>query len=274
MSNDDEKNSGNTKDIIDAVTGLVEAVPVYQDAVQPASKVVGKSLETVAKTVDTLLMPLRGVIWGAEQFEDFLKNKVTKKLANTPPENIQSPDPKIAGPALESLRFTTEKDEELQDSYANLFANAMNKKSEGIAHPAFVEILRQFDQRDLQIAKVVLSSSGIPAITVNYRTKGKNEKFLLHRIVTLLGKQVKGIGDSDIQASIENLSRLGLLELEFSTRLTARAAYDAFEHLTIIKRAKSQVVSDDKLEYDQAPFVISPTEMGRRFHSLCLAPYK
>lgn len=274
MSDDDKKNNSNTKDIIDAATGLVEAVPVYEDVVQPAAKVMGKSLETVAKTVDTLLMPLRGVIWGAEQFEDFLKNRVTKKMADTPPEDIQTPDPKIAGPALESLRFTTTKDEELQDSYANLFANAMNRKSDGIAHPAFVEILRQFDQRDLQIAKVVLSSPGIPAITIKHKFKSKNEEFVIHRIVTLLGKQVKGIDEISIQASLENLSRLGLLELEFSTRIAAPTAYDAFEHLTITQQAKSRLIGNDQLEYKQDSFRITPTEMGRRFHSVCLAPYK
>jgi len=40
--------NSNIKDIIDTVRGLTEAVPVYQDAIQPAAKEIGKGLETVA----------------------------------------------------------------------------------------------------------------------------------------------------------------------------------------------------------------------------------
>ena len=39
------------REIVDAVKGIVEAVPVYQDAVQPAAKEIGKSLETIAKAI-------------------------------------------------------------------------------------------------------------------------------------------------------------------------------------------------------------------------------
>ena len=45
----------NVKTTIDAITGLVQAVPIYQDTLQPAAKQVGKSLETVAKTVNIAL---------------------------------------------------------------------------------------------------------------------------------------------------------------------------------------------------------------------------
>ncbi|MEI8673867.1 hypothetical protein P4S52_20695 [Vibrio sp. SA48] len=83
------ENSGNSIDgTINAVSGLVEKVPIYQDAVQPLAKQTGKALETVGRTVNAALMPLRGVVWGMEQLEDFVNTKLSSKLKNVPVENI------------------------------------------------------------------------------------------------------------------------------------------------------------------------------------------
>ncbi len=108
---------------IKAVTGLVEKVPVYEDAVQPLAKETGKALATVGKAVNAALMPVRGLVWGMEQIEEFVQSKVAKKLGNIPPENIQTPDLSVAGPALESLRYTGHK-ESLNELYANLLATS------------------------------------------------------------------------------------------------------------------------------------------------------
>lgn len=54
---------------IGAVKDLAEVVPVYQDLMQPAFKEIGKGLETVAKSVNVALAPLKVVVWGYEQIE-------------------------------------------------------------------------------------------------------------------------------------------------------------------------------------------------------------
>jgi len=43
MSDDETKKEGNIERTINAVTGLAKAVPVYEDAVQPAAKEIGKA---------------------------------------------------------------------------------------------------------------------------------------------------------------------------------------------------------------------------------------
>ena len=50
----------------------------------------------------TALLPVRGLDWGNAKTEDFVQSRVAKKLENTPVENICTPDPAVAGPALES----------------------------------------------------------------------------------------------------------------------------------------------------------------------------
>jgi hypothetical protein len=49
------------KDPADAVKGIVEAVPVYQDALQPAVREIGRGLQTVAKTIHIALAPVAAI---------------------------------------------------------------------------------------------------------------------------------------------------------------------------------------------------------------------
>jgi len=45
-----DKQESNIEGTINAVTGLVKAVPIYQDALQPAAKEIGKTLGTLMRT--------------------------------------------------------------------------------------------------------------------------------------------------------------------------------------------------------------------------------
>ncbi len=47
--------SGSITEIVKAVGELADKVPVYQDAIQPAAKQIGKGLEVVAKAVNAAL---------------------------------------------------------------------------------------------------------------------------------------------------------------------------------------------------------------------------
>ncbi|MBD1107835.1 hypothetical protein HXV84_21600 [Pseudomonas amygdali pv. morsprunorum] len=63
----EEESSNVVKGTIEAATGLVKAVPIYEDAVQPVAKQIGKSLEIVGKAVNAALMPIQGLVWGQRQ---------------------------------------------------------------------------------------------------------------------------------------------------------------------------------------------------------------
>ena len=113
------------RDMVDAVTGVAKAVPVYQDVVQPAAQEVGKALQTVAKTVHVVLAPVSALVWGYDQIKEFVSTKVAERLKNVPPENLVTPKPNVAGPSLEALRYTGH-ETSLSDLYANLLATAMD----------------------------------------------------------------------------------------------------------------------------------------------------
>ena len=85
-------------DIAKAVAEVVKAVPVYQDAVQPGAKEIGKTLQTVGRTINVALAPVRLVVWGAEQLEEFFATRVAAKMQAT--QLIKSKHPKSMSPHL------------------------------------------------------------------------------------------------------------------------------------------------------------------------------
>ncbi len=63
MSVDENNTPSTVKDVAEAVSAVAQAVPIYDDAVQPAAKELGKGLTTIMKTVNVALAPLE-VLFG------------------------------------------------------------------------------------------------------------------------------------------------------------------------------------------------------------------
>lgn len=99
----------NIKDAAEAVKGIVEAVPVYQDLAQPAVQEIGKGLHTLSKVIHIALAPVSAAVWGYDKISNYVQASLEKKLENVPQENIVPPDISVAGPALEALRFVGDK---------------------------------------------------------------------------------------------------------------------------------------------------------------------
>ncbi|MFD2454137.1 DUF4393 domain-containing protein [Ideonella paludis] len=149
------------RDVVDAVTGVVQAVPVYQDVVQPAAQELGKALQTVAKSVHLALAPVSALVWGYDQIKDFVATKVAERLKNVAEENIVTPKPNVAGPALESLRYTGHENS-LSELYANLIAASMDKTTAAGAHPAFVEIIKQLTPDEAKLVGLFIRPRAFP----------------------------------------------------------------------------------------------------------------
>jgi hypothetical protein len=66
---EEEPDNNAVSQTLDSVANLAKAIPLYQDAIQPVAKEVGKSLCTVGKTLNLALEPLNGIVWG------YVKNK-------------------------------------------------------------------------------------------------------------------------------------------------------------------------------------------------------
>jgi len=85
----------------------LESTPIYEDALQPEMQELGRGFKTVCATVNVALSPLAMLVWGYDQIKVFLETQVAAKLIGTPPEDIATPDPTVACPAILALRYCT-----------------------------------------------------------------------------------------------------------------------------------------------------------------------
>jgi hypothetical protein len=210
------------RDAADAIKGIAEAVPVYQDVVQPAAKEIGTALQTVAKTVHVALAPISALVWGYEKIKDYLNDTLTEKLKHVPKERIVPPNLTVAGPAVEALRFSAH-EPSLRELYANLLATAMDAKTAQEAHPAFVEILRQLSPDEAHLVAYISKQKkytnrpmevDIPLISgmvIMKRAAMKYEYPVRH--LSLLGEKAGCTYPELVPSYLDNLRRLGVTEI-------------------------------------------------------------
>lgn len=223
--------------VIQATEGLVKAVPVYQDAIQPAAIQVGKGLETIAKTINVALAPVSALVWGYEKISVFLNEKLTEKLKNIPPERITTPNLLIAGPVLESLKFAAN-EEGLRELYANLLATSIDSKTAQNAHPGFVQIIQSMSPDEAKILQFFSVNGAQPLIDVkaNIQPQGFH---IMYRNFSLIGRKVGCEHQQLVPNYIDNLCRLGILEIPPNRYIITDGLYEELEsdsQLSIIKQ--------------------------------------
>lgn len=262
------------RDVVDAVTGVAKAVPVYQDVIQPAAQEVGKALQTVAKTVHVALAPVSALVWGYDQIKDFVSSKVAERLKNVPPENIVTPTPNVAGPALESLRYTGHEDS-LSDLYANLLAASMDKATATGAHPAFVEIIRQLTPDEAKLVSLFLREMPFPLLNVRWeykeRTEGKKGGKDVLVNFSLLGEAAGCEFNHLVPAYIDNLCRLGLAQIPSMWSYTAPGVYEPLEQSQVVMAVKAEIERDLELAARVERRGLRITQLGRQFANVCVA---
>ncbi|HQU67139.1 MAG TPA: DUF4393 domain-containing protein [Albidovulum sp.] len=269
----EKRESGNISDAMNAAANLANAVPIYQDALQPVARQAGMALETVGQCVNVALLPVRGLVWGAHQVEEWVSSKVSRILKDIEPEKIVTPDLSIAGPTVEALKYTGHKDE-LSDMFAGLLATAMNSDEMQHAHPSFVSIISAMSVFDARVIKAI-SDQEIVASSILRLDNEKREGIDIrtHFSPSLYRDcGVRSGEDADrFHASIDNLERLGLVDARYTRHLVLDGAYTEIEESDEIQRARSQMdaVGDGrKLTIVKGSIELSM--FGKSFSNACL----
>lgn len=132
--------------ISDQIKAIIPIDKVYEDALSPAMKQIGKSLESVAKTSRFLLAPIDYLAAQHDRWERYLK-KVSEKVKE---EDLIEGHPQIVIPTLEGLSLSYE-NSLLSDLFINLLANSIDKNKQDLAHPAFPNIIKQLSHDEAVI---------------------------------------------------------------------------------------------------------------------------
>lgn len=268
MSSEDDKSSP-ICETAKAVAEVVKSVPVYQDAIQPAAKEVGKSLYLVARAVNAALAPIESLVWGVDKIRDFVRDRVAAKLDNVPTEDVHPPKTHIAVPAIEALRYTgTESD--LAELYANLLATSIDRATAYRAHPGFVDMIKNMSPDEARVMKFLATAGSQPLINIKYVTKKDGGFQILYRHLSLIGVKASCEHCTLTATYLDNLMRLGLIEIPETKRFKSDEPYNEIENHPQIKRiiedfgkAETHRVEVEKLKLDL-------TDLGRQFIRSCV----
>lgn len=266
---ENEKAGGFIKQSIDSVTALAKAVPIYEDAIQPIAKETGKALGVIGKAVNVALAPISLVVWGYDQMQNFLENRVAEKLEKVPENRIITPPPNVAGPAIEALKFTGN-DETLQDMFANLIANSLDSKTVLEAHPAFVDIIKSLSPDEGLILKVFASAQQFPMVDVRLKNKKDRGFQVLHRNLSRIGTIANCKHQELTSNYLDNLCRLGILEIPSGRRINDPKAYEAITNDPGIVQFKKQFDGNETHSIDFEQKFITVTGIGRQFINACI----
>lgn len=266
---DEPEKSGTITDAAKAIAAITEQVPIYQDAIQPGAKEVSKGLVVVAKAVNAALIPVEGFIWGMEKIRDFVSAKVAAKLQNVPPEDIQPLKPHIGVPAIEALRYTGE-ETDLADLYANLLATAMDRKTAYTAHPGFVDIIKNMAPDEARIMRFLSANLFYPLVNIKLVTKSNSSFNIPFRHISLLGLDAQCQHPPLAANYLDNLERLGLIEISESSRMQSEEGYKRIENFPQIKDIIESLMKDPEKKPEVQKIRLLVTDLGKQFIGACV----
>ena len=202
----------------------------------PAAEEIGKSLVSVAKLVNVALTPVEGVVWGYDRIRDYVVSSLTKKLRDEPVEEIQTPPAHVAVPLIESMRYAGNIPE-LREMFLNLLTASMLKGTSEIAHPAFVEIIRQLSTDEARVLSNISSTKYYPVVAdVEYGDNDIHSQY--EKIYPIFRAICERAGVSNVdqyKTYLDNLQRLNIFELRHSghEEITEKGMGHAFREYDI-----------------------------------------
>ena len=210
---------------------------------------------------------------GYNEIQEFVNNSIAKKLENVPENQIQTPDPHVAGPALESLKYIGQNNA-LQEMFANLIANSMDSETAKIAHPAFVDIIKSMTSDEAKILKVFMPDIYKPIIDVKLKLKKgiKGEHNLLCNY-SAIGKEAKCEHLDLVPNYIDNLCRLGLLTMPSGRLLVGDNAYEILIGSEEYKIFKARYETENTTTNEIYKY-IELTKLGAQFREACITSKK
>lgn len=269
MSNEESSDGSNVSATIDAVTGLAKAVPIYEDAIQPVAQQLGKSLELVGRAVNAALLPVKGLVWGIEEIEKRFKPKLINNLENVLPEDIIPPKLNVAGPAIEALRYAGHEDS-LSDMYANLLASAMDRKTTKGAHPAFVEIIKQLTPDEAKLIAYLIQDIPLPLITLRCQNRLTHDGYDVAANVSLFAEAARVEFPTLAPSYLDNLARLGLIEILNSYSYTDPQFYLPLENSPVVQRERVMIEFDSDVYCVIKRGSVRITHFGEQFGHVCV----
>lgn len=205
----------------------VVAEKAYDDLAHPALQTAGEIIKVPFDVVDAALTPVK--IWVEEKRYNYKRTVqlLCEKLQDVEPEKITEPENYVAIPALQQIAYCYDS-EELRNMYANLLAASMNADTKWNVHPAYVDSIKQLTPDEAKLLRILQTRKLFPVIHVKQYMKNKKSYNDIAQNVSTLEKHCDCPGR--IYSYLNNLNRLGLINIDYSTYCTYDGAYDELDN--------------------------------------------
>lgn len=268
--------SNNPNKFIDAVDKAIKTVPnLYDDTFKPPAKESGKILERIPRLINAALAPLDIWIRKREFNVQETEKILSKKLQNVAEEKIVTPEPYVAVPALQAISYSMDS-KELRELYANLLAKSMQVDTKDTVHPSFVEIIRQLSPFDAQLLNSIFQRNypSYPIVCTRLQISHNNFEGVnidKHILSPKFGVDISNYKNYAI--SIDNLIRLNVIDVTYTSKLAAPDAYLDIENSTLINYLQQEYEKATQKKYPYFTItkgVLSSTDLGNSFAKICL----
>lgn len=268
---------------------------LYDDLIHPSAEAVGIMISIPFRLVRQKLSNIEKYLIEGEKNLDRISESISEKLSDTNPENIVEPEPYIVVPALQGISYCMDNDE-LRTLYANLLATAMQKDKKDSVLPAFAEIIKQMSPVDALLMQSLTPNDMYPLAEVRFQRKtsaifSSYESFKPFQGGISIFQNLSDILDDlyppdKIAVSIENLARLGLIEIS-DTYIVDESCYNGISAMpycmecqTELEAAKTAPVppkwvepikdSLQDYEFSLIPKNFFMTNLGKLFFDVCI----
>lgn len=236
---DDESPIASVKTAAQVVGEIVKTAGDTPEA-KEAARQLGRAAVTITKAVNVFLLPLAAMNFAVEKARAYFESgKFAADFGNVaidiPPENLVEPKGSLAGPLLQALAFSHE-EHELRQMYLRLLAAGMDKRTQQIAHPSFVEIIKQLNAQEAAfLASLKWSRWNHTIVELRLRVSSRFSMKLGYQVLHthLFYRAMKDgtpIESADTAVMIDNLCRLGLVRVTYGVSAgDSETAQDADE---------------------------------------------
>lgn len=231
---------------------------LYMDVAHPTLSEIGKSLQGLTRVA---LSPISGMVWGYDKISDYLDYAIPKYFGDRKikKENIITPDISIAGPAIEAMRYTANK-QKIREMYKNLLGAAMNIDTADEVHPAFIEVIKQLTPNEAIFLEYLF---GYRKAMIDYES---TSGFFNKNVIEISEEY----SNEDTESYINNFIRLGLFEKTQTVRETCEVEFIEVEKIALKQIRESAIEDDIEIDLDNLNvrfyyYWFQPTAFGYNF---------
>lgn len=245
---------------------------IAKNAVEPASKNVGEALGTFTGFfANVVLYPLKCLNAKFEQKAIAFERKMQEKYNNIPQENRTDAPVNILGPVLESLKYNID-EEYMQELFANLLSDCMDKTKQGRVHPKYVKTISSMNEVDAKIFNYLYTTHQtkyIKAGKISIKVSNTDKVYVGALPSWILIDDIENYSIFEISRSIIRLNNLGLLDLMFDRTTGSESALnEIYNKKEVVDRLNFFKTINPNVELDGIDCIIFVNDDGANFANI------